>query len=252
MIKLITIITKFTIVTIIALLLTSCRFEYKTNDGIIPNQLIENTFPTTEKREVNGDFKNIQISDALHLVLEQFHETEIIVEADDNMQNSIITEVHDNTLIISLKNGEHFNIESTKITIKTPNIEQLIASSAATINTKNTLIGENISLITSNSAKIEADLEVDQVSSKSSSASTIIITGLALNLQADASTSSTIDATNLFTNAVIAKASSAGKISTHPIVNLEANASSNGRITYSIVPKYFQKNTSSGGSIHEK
>jgi hypothetical protein len=55
----------------------------------------------------------------------------------------------------------------------------------------------------------------------------------------------------LLTNEVIADASSGSSINVHPIVSLKAEASSGASINYNSVPKKFEKNSSSGGSINQ-
>jgi hypothetical protein len=55
---------------------------------------------TTERRNVE-DFKSIEVSNAIDLVIEQSDETEIMVEADDNLQKHIITKVRKWYTIIS-------------------------------------------------------------------------------------------------------------------------------------------------------
>jgi hypothetical protein len=41
---------------------------------------------TTENRTVQGEFKSIEVSNAIDLIIEQSNKTEIIVTADDNLQ----------------------------------------------------------------------------------------------------------------------------------------------------------------------
>jgi hypothetical protein len=42
---------------------------------------------STENRTVQGEFKSIEVSNAIDLIIEQSNKTEIIVRADDNLQN---------------------------------------------------------------------------------------------------------------------------------------------------------------------
>jgi hypothetical protein len=38
------------------------------------------------RKDVDGDFKSIEVSNAIDLIIEQSNKTEIIVQADDNLQ----------------------------------------------------------------------------------------------------------------------------------------------------------------------
>jgi len=245
MIKIIALITKFIVVTLIALLFGSC------NQGVL-NSTTGSGHVTTEKRTVTGDFKNVEVSKALDLVIEQSDKTEIIVEADDNLQKEITTKVENGVLVISCKSGNLVNISSKKIIVKMPVIEGLEASSASTINCNNTLKGNNLSLTSSSAGSIHATVEYETVQLSSSSASNQIIKGKALRLETSASSGSVLDASKLLTNEVIADASSGSSITVYPIISLKADASSGGNITYNKTPKVIEKEESSGGNVHQE
>lgn len=246
MIKLITIITKFIVVTLVALLFASC------NHSINLKSITGSGHVTTEKRNVEGDFKSVEVSSAIDLVIEQSDKTEIIVEADDNLQKGITTKVENGVLIVSSKYNSFINVKSRKVTVKMPIIEGLQASSASSIKSIGTIKGENISLNASSAADINVDIESDNIFCETSSGSAITISGKALKLETSASSGSEIDAKDLLANEVISDVSSGGSISVHPIVSLDAEASSGGDIHYDNVPKSIQKRTSSGGSISQE
>ena len=237
--KVITIITKFIIVTLIALLFGSCK--YSGNSDGFSKILTGSGNVTTENRAVSEDFKRIEVSNAIDLVIEQSDKTEIIVEADDNLQKEIITKVENGVLKISCKYNSFINVKSRKVRVKIPVIEGLEASSASSVKSTNTLKGENIFVRASSAADIDLSLEFDDISCKTSSGSSINMEGKALKLETTASSGSDIDAEDLLVNDVIADVSSGGSISIHPIVSLQAEASSGGSISYNILPKSIQK-----------
>lgn len=246
MLKIITVITKFILVALSALLFASCNYSVNSKSTRGSGNV------TTENRTVEGDFKSIEVSNAIDLVIEQGDKTEITVEADDNLQNSITTKVENGVLIVACDYNSFINIEAKKVTVKIPLIEELQASSASTIRSINTLKGEKISLRTSSAATINVQIEFDNITSKSNSGSTISMNGMALNLEALASSGSTINANELLTNEIVAKSSSGSSIHVHPIVSLKAKASSGSSITYNNTPHSIEKNSSSGGSIDRK
>lgn len=243
MLKIITLITKFILVVLTALLFASC------NHSINLNSIEGSGNITTEKRIVDGNFKSIEVNNNIDVIIEQSDVTEIMVEADDNLQKHITTKVENGILIISFDKNSFANIGSKKVTVKMPIIDELEATSSATITSKNTLKGENIRLNTSSGATIDVNIESDNITCDTSSGSTITINGKALQMKTTASSGSEINADKLFANEVSAEVSSGASISVHPIVRLTAKASSGGDINYDIQPKSIQKNTSSGGSI---
>lgn len=243
MIKIIIHITKFIIATITALLFASCNFNMNTVEG--------SGNVTTEKRIVEGDFKNISVSNAIDVVIEQSDATEITVEADDNLQKEIITKVENGTLIIKCKFSSFRNITMKKVTVKVPSLEKIEASSASTVQSKNVFQGENIDLESSSAATMDLNIESDNISATSSSGSSINVQGKALKVQTTASSGASVDAGKLLANEVNADVSSGGTINVHPIVTLKAEASSGGHINYDITPKTIEKKSSSGGSISQ-
>lgn len=245
MLKVITIITNFIVIILMALFFGSCNQLEKINS------ITGSGHVTTEKREISGDFKSVSVSNALDLVIEQSDKTEVIVEADDNLQKEISTKVENGVLVVSTKFGNFINITSKKITVKMPVIEGLEASSASTINSATTLKGNNLSLASSSAASIHATVEYETIQLNGSSASNQNIKGKALQVEATTSSASVIDATDLLANEVVASSSSGSSITVHPIVNLKAEASSGGNINYNGAPKSIQKEESSGGSIHQ-
>ncbi|HKO77859.1 MAG TPA: head GIN domain-containing protein [Flavobacterium sp.] len=246
MIKIITLITKFIVITLMALFFGSCNQLEKINS------ITGSGHVTIEKRNVTGDFKNIEINNALDLVIEQSDKTEIIVEADDNLQKEITTKVENGVLVISCKFGNFLNVTSKKITVKMPVIEGIEASSASTVNANTTLKGSNLTLDSSSAATVNLTTEYETIQLTTSSASNQTIKGKALHLETEASSGSVINTTDLLANEVVASSSSGSSITVHPIVNLKAEASSGGNITYNGTPKSIQKEENSGGSVHQE
>jgi hypothetical protein len=79
MLKIITMITKFILIALTVLLFASCNQS-------INLKAITGSGHVTENRTVQGEFKSIEVSNAIDLIIEQSNKTEIIVTADDNLQ----------------------------------------------------------------------------------------------------------------------------------------------------------------------
>ena len=240
MIKIIIHITKFLIATITALLFASCNFNVNTIEG--------SGNVTKEKRIVQGEFKKVSVSNAIELVIEQADATEIVVEADDNLQKEITVTVEDGTLMIRSEHGS-FSNATRRVIVKMPVIDQIEASSAATVKSKNIIEGQDIDLETSSAATMDINIESDNISLDSGSGSSVTIEGKALKFVTSASSGSSINAEKLLANEIKADASSGASVNIHPIVRLKAEASSGASINYDTTPKIIEKSSHSGGSI---
>lgn len=243
MIKIIIHITKFIIATVTALLFASCNFNVNAIEG--------SGHVTTEKRVVQGEFKNISVSNAIDVVVEQSDNVEITVEADDNLQNEIVTKVENGTLIIKCKFNSFRNITAKKVTVKMPVVDKIEASSASSVTTKGIIEGEDITLETSSAGSMNVNIESDKISADAGSAGSINIEGKALSFNSSASSGGSIDAEKLMANEVEAQVSSGATIVANPIVKLKAKASSGGSINYTGSPKTIEKEASSGGNINK-
>lgn len=246
MLKIITLVTKFIIVTLTALLFASCNMVSQIN-GIKGSGHV-----TTEKRIVNSSFTQVSVSNAIDLVLEQSDKVEIIVEADDNLQNGITTEVNNGKLEIGCKYNGFSNITSKKVVVRTPFLESIEANSAATVTNQGIIKASEITIDGSSAATLDLHIEAEKIYCNASSASTINIKGKGLNAYYKTSSAGTIKAADLFINDIQSKASSGSHQTINPRVNLIAEASSGARIKYKNKPVSLSKNTSSGGSVAQE
>jgi hypothetical protein len=243
MIKLITLITKFIIATLMALLFSSCinisknGFETKGSGNSI-----------TQSRPVDQDFKSLDVKGGIRVIVTQSENKSIAVKADDNLQEHIITKIEHGVLTIKSDTGYDAE-EAPEVTVNLPEINGLSANSGALLKNNGVIITENINVKTSSGSKIEINIEADDISLESSSGSKIIALGKALKLATSSSSGSKIDARDLMTNEVVSQTSSGSKTLVYPILKLDAKASSGSKINYRKEPKTISKEESSGGSI---
>lgn len=246
MIKLITLITKFIIAALMALLFSSCGHSINLNGGIKGSGNI-----TTENRNVNQDFKKIEVSRGIKVIVEQSDNKSITVEADDNLQKHIITKVENGVLIIE-SDESYDSTETPVVNVKMPVTSGLSATSGSEITSSNTLITENIDVKTSSGSEIQITVEADAIKIESTSGSSVEASGKALKLETASSSGSTINAENLMTNEITSQATSGSSTNVYPILKLEAKASSGSSINYHNDPKSISKEESSGGSVSKE
>ncbi len=245
MVKTIIFLTKLVVATVIALLFTSCN-NFNLGNGIKGSG---NT--TTETRTVNQDFKKVEVSSGIEVVIEQSNNKSITVEIDDNLQKHIITKVENGVLII--ESDESYNTDkSPVVTVKMPVIEGLASTSGSTIKSQNTLMTNNLNVKSSSGSEIEIMVEADNLTLESTSGSSISTSGKALKLETTSSSGSEINAEKLLANEVIAQATSGSSTEVFPILSLKAKASSGSSVDYHKEPKTISKEETSGGSVSKE
>jgi ribosome-associated translation inhibitor RaiA len=236
--------TTFKFIALFAIFsLVSCNANLNLGDGIDGSGNV-----ITEKRSINTPFTKIDASTGVEVIVEQGATTEVEVEVDDNLMEHIVTRVENGTLIVKI-DGNINTMESAIVRVSTKTIEGLESSSGATIRSKSTLKGTNLTAKTSSGSTINTDLEYEKVESESSSGSEITLSGKALIVKTNSSSGSTINAQELAANEITAESTSGSNTTVNPIVLLNAKASSGSSIVYVKDPKKVIKEESSGGSV---
>jgi hypothetical protein len=241
MVKVVVLFTKIIIAAIVALLFSSCG-------NSIFNGIKGNGNVQTEKRTIAEKFTKISVSRGIDVIVEQASDVFIEVEADQNLLHHITTKVENGTLIIS-SDENIYSAESETVHVKVPVIDGLETTSGSNIKSKSIIKGTNITIKSSSGSEIEVALEYDSISSESTSGSSINLSGKALKSTSESSSGSTIDTSNLLANDVVAQATSGSSTETHPLVSLNAKASSGASINYDGEPKRISKEETSGGSV---
>ena len=196
-----TTLTKILVATILSLLAFSCNFDFNIT-GINGNGDV-----TTTERELNGSFNEIRASRGLNVIITQGNKEQVTVEADENLQDIIITEIEGNTLKITTTQNIASS-SSKKIYVTFDDLESIDVSSGSWISSENTINTESIELETSSGSGLELALKTNHVICNSSSGSQLKLSGSATSITARASSGSGISASNLETeSADVVKAS---------------------------------------------
>lgn len=245
MVKFIISFIKIFMAAIIALLFSSCNYNINIgNDTVKGNGNV-----VIKTRTVNGDFTGIKVSQGLEVIVEQGPEVAVVVEADENLHEEIITKVEGNVLVVRTEKSIR-NAEEKKIYVRMPKIKSLKSSSSGSIEVLNTIKTNSLDLTCSSAGEIEAVIEAGEVTANTSSAGEIELKGRAESLITKSSSGSTIKAKDLVVKDVESKASSGSSTEVNPVESFKAKASSGSSIRYVNEPlNHISKKTSSGGSI---
>lgn len=246
-----TTLTKIIVATVLSLSFFSCSFISVEGNG----RVVE------DSRTIDAPFDAIKVSGGLNLYVTQGEsENTLVVEADENLQDFIITEVVGNVLKIHTKQNIG-NAASKKIMVHVKNISNITSSSGSNVYATNTITAENLELESSSgsnmtlnvSAKnlkcsassgsnmtLKSDTEVTECDA--SSGSNIKLSGETIQLIAEASSGSNIKAGDLISQSSHASASSGSNVTVNTSEELIAKASSGGNVRYFGNPLKIEKN----------
>ncbi|MEM6358638.1 MAG: head GIN domain-containing protein [Bacteroidota bacterium] len=201
----------------------------------------------SENRDVR-EFEAIKASQAIDVYLKPGSKEAVKVEARGIDLDEVLTEVSGGRLKIYLDDGRHRN-HTVKVYVTFVKLEDISASSAATIISNGTIKGDRLDLSVSSAADIEIDVDVDEIDASASSAGDIELSGSAKYINASASSAGGVDAYDLEAKQVRARASSGGGVKVFATDEIDARASSGGSIRYRGNPARSQTDSGSGGSV---
>ncbi len=241
MVKIIIFCTKIMLTLVALILMASCngRHNFVKGSGNV----------VSVTRNISQEFTGISVSNGLEVIVLQADQSNVVVEADDNIGNRIATKVIDGVLIISSDFNSYTSHSTTKITVTMPNIKNLSASRGSNLHNDGIITGDDVTINAESGSLIQIAIESDRISVQSSGGSNVEMSGKALNMSASASGGSNIDADDLLANEVKVTASSGSNVDIHAILNLEAKATGGSSIEYKVQPKHLEKIEGSGSNI---
>ena len=183
-----------------------------------------------EKRSV-ADFKGIEVGGIFEVEVIAQKDFSVEVEADDNLQQFIRTEVKGGTLEIST--DKRISPQGRiKVRVSAPDIERLQVSGASKLSL--------------------ANVKNDSLNVYASGASKINVVGETKNLEIELSGASKIEAESLKAENVNVDASGASCAAVNVSGDLKADLSGASKVTYTGNPRNLEKSTSGASSVRGK
>lgn len=222
----------------VLLSLTSCQFKITEGDG-----------PFTDK-VYSYNFKRIKQTSGLESKVYKSNESKVVVNAPIDILSQILVEmIEDNSVYIHVKKNSNISTNKVRVSIYTPHLSKIDASSASEVIVKDTFTTEKLSLESSSGARIDGYFKALSSRLKSSSGSemnlhifnetadvetssgaNIVLKGLGKTTHLKSSSGSKIDAENYTSQESIAETSSGANISIGITIKAKAKASSGSRV----------------------
>jgi hypothetical protein len=212
-------------ILLLTVLLAGCSamkgfVEQVNGSGIIKN----------EKRNV-GAFTALDTSGAFEIEVVCQKEPSLELEGDDNILPLVKTEVRGGTLYLSPEKPYSAR-KAIRVKITMPNLESISSSGAGSFRV--------------------TDIKNEQLKIDTSGASNIDLAGETRSLDMDMSGASKVDSESLKAERVRISLSGAGKANVYASVELNAQVSGAGSVTYTGDPKTVNKKVSGVGSVSKR
>jgi len=221
---------------IVSLLFGSCFYGIKGSRKVVKSE-----------RKVE-DFGSILVSAGLELFLSQDSAYTVVVEADDNLQEIIKTEVSNGELkIFPDKSIRSCAAKRVYVSFKT--IHSLNASSGSEVKSNGDLKVNSLGLSASSGARVDMALSVSKLNVEGNSGANIVLSGSAENLDVEGSSGVQIKMFSLRSKSCNAGASSGAGLKLFVSEKIIAKASSGGNIKVEGNPNDRNIEKSSGGDV---
>ena len=237
---------KIIVTTLLSLTLFSCNFDINMHSGVKGNGDV-----VTEKRVINESFTTIKATEGLDVYLTQSDHQSITVEADENLQELILTDVENGVLKIHTDKNIG-NASSKKVIVTFKDISTIISTSGSDVYSTNTIDVENLELKSTSGSDMKLSVKTTVLNCKSTSGSDMRLSGTTTRLIAEATSGSDIKAADLIAESSHVKATSGADITVNTSKELIAKASSGGDVKYYGNPEKVEKSDNPSGSVKQK
>jgi hypothetical protein len=206
-------------------------------------------FAQKETRTI-GSFDRISVGESITVYLTKGNSKEAIIEASGGNTDRVILDNIGGRLKVRMKSGSWRNYNAT-VYLEFQELESIDVSSSADVIGKSIITSDDLEIEVSSSGSADLEIEVKDLDIEVSSSGKLEVKGSADYQKINVSSSGRYYASNLKSNKVRVEANSSGKAEINASSELDANANSSGRITYSGDPEKIYVNSNSGGSIRK-
>ncbi len=193
----------------------------------------------------------VRASSGIDIYLTQGNKPRLVVEADENLHEYIITEVSNGILNV-YTDANIRDAEMKKVYVTLEEINTIGASSAGDVVGETPVKTDDLKISASSAGDIKIEVYAESIDANISSSGNVTLSGEADFLEADMSSAGDLNAYNLKVREADVSVSSAGGADILVTDKLIARASSAGDINYKGDPKNVDAHSSSAGGIHRK
>ena len=204
----------------------------------------------TQTRDLS-EFTGIKVASGIDVDITQGEPQHVEVEADENLQEWIRTEVNGDVLhIFTDKTIRLARTKKVHIVCKT--LDKIDVSSAGDVIGKSRFKTDKLDIDMSSAGDLKIEVEAEEVSISLSSAGNADLKGTTQRLKADLSSAGDLNAFDLEAKVADVSVSSAGNARVFVTDEASFRSSSAGNISYKGEPKIREINTSSAGSVNKR
>jgi hypothetical protein len=237
-----------TTITILAiafvLLFSSESFAQWGNKKVIGNGNV------TTKSVTTSDYDAVKTVGSLDVHLERGTEGNITVKTDDNLQEYVIIEVKDNTLVVRTKKNMYLKTKKgIHVTVPFMDISSVALVGSGDVDSKDVVASNNLEVTVTGSGDIILETKAVNLSSTVTGSGDITLSGTTTNLEVTVTGSGDFAGGNLISENTEAKVSGSGDAVVYAKSSLRARVSGSGDIEYKGNPEKRDTKVAGSGDI---
>ncbi|MBW8685362.1 head GIN domain-containing protein [Chitinophaga rhizophila] len=206
---------------------------------------------STETRSL-GNYHKVVLKGSMDIEFTQGPAQEAVIEADDNLLKYIQLQVHDDELVVDLK--DHVSVRSSdgiKIKLTAPDVYQLSLAGSGNIKVTNALENdEPVRFKLAGSGNLEGAVNSPKVIASSAGAGDIKLAGETKDLEVSMAGSGNFDGGELHTENTKVTIAGSGNADVHASVKLNAKIVGSGDVSYKGSPEV-SSSIAGSGSVHK-
>jgi len=207
---------------------------------------------TTSKRTVSN-FTKIGVAGSFHVTLSKENISTIVIKADENLLEYILTEIENGELIIKTKKG--FQIHSTKnIEIRVPfqKLEDVSLAGSGNITSDDAIDSPNLKLSVAGSGDLNLKVQTKNLNSSIAGSGNIYLNGTTNELTCSIAGSGNVYAYDLKSDITTLKIAGSGNAKVNASKEIHGSTVGSGNIYYSGNPPVVKVKSSGSGSVKSK
>jgi hypothetical protein len=233
------------LLTVLVFLPVSCVINFDPIDSISGDGNV-----LKQTRDI-PEFSGVKVGSGIDVFLTQGEPQSVVVEADENLQKWIRTEINGEVLRIFTDKTIRF-AKTKKVHITCRTLNQLEISGAGDVTSMNRFKAEKLIIDLSSAGDLEFEVDADEIDISLSSAGNANLKGTSNKLKVDLSSAGDLNAFDLETKIGDVSVSSAGNARVFITDEASFQSSSAGSIHYKGEPKIRNISTSSAGSVNKR
>jgi len=198
-----------------------------------------------------SNFNSLKVGSGIDVFLTQGDNRTLEVEADENLQDWIKTEVSGNELHIFTEKSIRF-AKTKKVYVTCKTLERIEISSAGDVTGVTPFTADKLDIDMSSAGDLKFEVEADEIKISISSAGNANLKGKTNILKADLSSAGDLNAYDLEAKSGDVSVSSAGSARVFVTEEATFQSSSAGDISYRGEPRIREIRTSSAGSVNKR